>query len=209
MKCHRLKGAGAPYSFEIRAGISGVGRHPGNSLQIEDSSVSSFHAQIELDEAGRLIVRDLHSTNGTTVDGSLIEETIVEADQLVQFGAVEFRLEVEEFEIRIPEVGKPASAKPAGVDRRLDDGRLACSRNPGLPATHEVIGACQAVLPCPGVFALASLRLARLKGGNAGTLLFCPDCNARCRAIGDADPNATRKRGILAKVSETIRLALR
>ena len=46
-----------------------LGRHPENTLQIPDGSVSKFHAQIQRDQAGRHVVTDLGSRNGTWIGG--------------------------------------------------------------------------------------------------------------------------------------------
>jgi len=63
------------------------------------------------------------------------------------------------------------------------DGILCCSRNPNLPATHQSIGGCRAVIQCAGRFNVASLRTTRLSGKDSTGLLFCPDCSARCEPI--------------------------
>ena len=60
-----------------------VGRISDNSLQIEDISVSSRHAQLTLDASGDYILRDLGSTNGTELNGKGIEP---ETDHKLQDG---------------------------------------------------------------------------------------------------------------------------
>jgi pSer/pThr/pTyr-binding forkhead associated (FHA) protein len=64
-----------------------IGRKPGNSLQILDSSVSGNHAVIEIDAEGAR-VRDQGSTNGTRVgEQRVIEARLAHGDQLT-FGNV-------------------------------------------------------------------------------------------------------------------------
>ena len=46
-----------------------IGRAPTNSIQLEDETVSSLHAEIELVGTGKHVLRDLGSKNGTFVDG--------------------------------------------------------------------------------------------------------------------------------------------
>lgn len=60
-----------------------VGRVSENSLQIEDISVSSFHATLTLDESGDYVLRDIGSTNGTELNGKEIER---ETDHKLQDG---------------------------------------------------------------------------------------------------------------------------
>jgi hypothetical protein len=88
----------------------------------------------------------------------------------------------------------------------LPDGTLACSRNPALSATHTTVHGCGAVMKCPGVFNLASLRAMKLSGGKAGLLLFCPDCNAKCEPIPGLSEDKTKGQGLLARLTQTIRL---
>jgi EAL domain-containing protein (putative c-di-GMP-specific phosphodiesterase class I) len=69
-----------------------VGRSPTASLSIATKEISSTHA--EFVTAGiSLLLRDLGSTNGTFVNGKQIHETVeLNADDLVQFASVPFRV---------------------------------------------------------------------------------------------------------------------
>jgi hypothetical protein len=95
---------------------------------------------------------------------------------------------------------------PAGELAALPDGTLACSRNPSLPATHQAVHGCGAVVKCPGVFNIASLRAMKLSGGAAGLLLFCPDCNAKCGPLPGVDGSASKGKGIFSRLTQTIQL---
>ncbi len=69
-----------------------IGRAPGNSIQIEDVSVSSHHA--ELRSAGKTYqLKDLGSTNGTRVNGTATEETTLRPGDRLRFGGIEARFE--------------------------------------------------------------------------------------------------------------------
>ena len=52
----------------LPAGVTRIGRTPGNDLELPHQFVSSRHAQIVCDETGCLFT-DLGSTNGTLVNG--------------------------------------------------------------------------------------------------------------------------------------------
>ncbi|MEU1277075.1 DUF1707 and FHA domain-containing protein [Streptomyces sp. NPDC005805] len=69
-----------------------IGRDPANGLRLSHDSVSRLHA--ELSRQGRLwILRDLGSTNGTTVNGRRLTGSIVVQDgDMVGFGSMLFRL---------------------------------------------------------------------------------------------------------------------
>ena len=64
-----------------------IGRLAENTLQIEDDSVSSSHAEIFAEE-DRFLVRDLGSTNGTFINGEKIEKAILQEGDKLCFGSV-------------------------------------------------------------------------------------------------------------------------
>ncbi len=69
-----------------------VGRKPGVSLQINSRTVSSQHAEIII-ESGRLILRDLGSTNGTYVNGQRIVGSVeLFGEEYIQFADAAYRL---------------------------------------------------------------------------------------------------------------------
>lgn len=194
-----------PLEYELHSGLNTVGRNPTNEFRIPEASVSSFHAEFTVLEGGSgVVVRDLQSTNGTFINGQPVEEAPVQPGQCVQLGTIELRLDAEEFEIRVPTGIGAAPAQPAGVLTTFEDGTPACSRNPSLPATHVAADGCLAVVKCPGLFNLASLRAVKLSGGTAGMLLFCPDCNAKCQPLPGA--SAVKKQSLFSRVTQTIRL---
>ena len=69
-----------------------IGRLPGGSLVLTDENVSRNHAVIERTESG-WVVRDLGSTNGTTVNGAAIQESPLHHGDQVVFGATEATFE--------------------------------------------------------------------------------------------------------------------
>ncbi len=69
-----------------------IGRAPDNSLQIDDPSVSSRHAQLLLID-GRYQLKDLDSTNGTRVNSEAVTDTFLRVGDRLRFGKVEARFE--------------------------------------------------------------------------------------------------------------------
>lgn len=69
-----------------------IGRDPMNGLRLSDDTVSRLHAELMM-QGGRWILRDLGSTNGTTVNGRRVTGTVVVRDgDMVSFGQLSFRL---------------------------------------------------------------------------------------------------------------------
>ncbi|MEU1167695.1 FHA domain-containing protein, partial [Streptomyces sp. NPDC005921] len=69
-----------------------IGRDPANGLRLNHETVSRVHAELRR-QGGLWILRDLGSTNGTTVNGRRVTGAAVvrEGDQ-IGFGRVSFRL---------------------------------------------------------------------------------------------------------------------
>ncbi len=77
-------------AHELTEEVVTVGRVPDNTLQIDDASVSSYHAQLTLRD-GAYILQDLGSTNGTRLDGNNIEpeaEHALNGNEHVRFGHI-------------------------------------------------------------------------------------------------------------------------
>jgi pSer/pThr/pTyr-binding forkhead associated (FHA) protein len=49
-----------------------IGREEGNGLRLNDERVSRFHAKVQFDN-GEMILTDLESTNGTRVNGNVVQ----------------------------------------------------------------------------------------------------------------------------------------
>lgn len=98
-----------------------LGRRPGNTLQIQDGSVSGQHAELIV-EAGGVLLRDLGSTNGTKVGGGKITETQLAHGDLVTFGSINATFEDAEF-LDSPSTANtsaPSAASPAGAGEGVE-----------------------------------------------------------------------------------------
>ncbi len=80
-------GTAQAHEFELKAGPNSVGRDADNDFEIDDPSVSSFHAQIIVD-GGAISVKDLGSTNGTFILHSQVNEGVIQPGQFIRLGNV-------------------------------------------------------------------------------------------------------------------------
>lgn len=62
-----------------------VGREEGNVLRLNDERVSRFHAKVQQDD-GDLIITDLESTNGTRVNGNVVQIRRLRAGDRITVG---------------------------------------------------------------------------------------------------------------------------
>jgi hypothetical protein len=89
----RIKSPDIPaQQIELRPGPNRFGRAADNDLQIAHPSISSNHCEIIL-EKDAVRVRDLGSTNGTSIDGKRVNEARLKSGQNFHLGSVEMILE--------------------------------------------------------------------------------------------------------------------
>ena len=193
MNFYHLRGLLMPLRFDLRGGLNTVGRNPTNDVVVHEASVSAFHAEISVDERG-VIVRDLQSTNGTFIDDEPITEQEIRSGQVVQFGTVALRLEIDEIRIHVP---KPAPDPASGTSQRSSPAHALMS----VPATHRC-------MQCSRLHHASNLKRVRLQG-EASDLLFCPLCSGRVEPLTETPPPPAAKPGLLARITQTIHLGRR
>jgi hypothetical protein len=81
--------------IEIEGEQAIVGRDPGCDVVVNDGSVSRKHARLE-HRGGNWMVVDQGSANGTFLDSQRVAETVLRHGQELRFGAMAFRVEIEE-----------------------------------------------------------------------------------------------------------------
>jgi predicted component of type VI protein secretion system len=92
-------------THDLSESLITIGRISENTLQIEDASVSSRHAQLSQDDSGDYILRDLGSTNGTMLNGKDLEPETghrLQNGDKIRFGKVDTSYKSE----------NPADARP-------------------------------------------------------------------------------------------------
>jgi pSer/pThr/pTyr-binding forkhead associated (FHA) protein len=98
-----------------------IGRSPENSIRLDDTSVSSRHAELVL-VAENCYLKDLGSTNGTLVNGQSVKEVQLRAGDRIRFGKVEacFECDVVSAAQPLPRL-EGAEARPAELSARPAD----------------------------------------------------------------------------------------
>ena len=93
-----LKGSQRGKEFVISGDVIRIGKVDENDLVLPEETVSRVHCEILRDGKGHLL-RDLHSTNGTFLDGAEIKEAYIRSGSVITIGAVQ--LKFQPFEERI------------------------------------------------------------------------------------------------------------
>jgi len=84
--------------LDMQEGSFSIGRSPGNSLQLDDGSVSACHAAIDVTRSPYMeaifdiVIKDLKSTNGTYVNSELIKEKRLQHGDQIRIGTHEFKI---------------------------------------------------------------------------------------------------------------------
>lgn len=132
-----------------------IGRKPGNDLVLTDEKTSGVHAEIVCD-GGRYVLRDLGSTNGTTMDGRRITEVVLGSGDSFSIGRVR---------IQFRDASTPAAAVASSVGVEvgsLDLARLKAAQGKGRSTTFGLVAVL--ALAAGGYFWMQS----RGDGGEAG-----------------------------------------
>jgi transcriptional regulator with GAF, ATPase, and Fis domain len=87
-----VKGGGAQRGREylISGDVIRIGKVEGNDVVLPEETVSRVHCEILRDAKGHLL-RDLHSTNGTFLDGAEIREAYIRAGSVITVGTVQLK----------------------------------------------------------------------------------------------------------------------
>jgi pSer/pThr/pTyr-binding forkhead associated (FHA) protein len=101
-----LRGRSASTAVKLQDGVTVAGRQDDCHLRIRSSQVSRKHCEL-FEKHGLLLVKDLHSSNGTFVNGKKIDgQRVMEPGDELSIGPITFRVE---------KIGQPAPAKPAAA----------------------------------------------------------------------------------------------
>ena len=122
-----------------------IGRAPDNDIQVDNLAVSSHHAKI-MNEAGKLVVEDLNSMNGTFVNNQRVKRVTLKPGDIVLVGkhTIEVRGEAE-----VPPVGAPAAGPAKPVMPKMEETMVLDTkkRKEMLAAAHAMGEGTQAAAP--------------------------------------------------------------
>jgi hypothetical protein len=138
-----------------------IGRKPGNSLQISDSSISGSHAELIISESS-VILRDRNSTNGTCVGGERIEERELAHGDELRFGSIEAL-----FQDAALTSSAPEGSRYEGDESDAVGSLSAAALEGGKPRSRSGLLVSVALILLLGVGAFFGLSLLEQEGGGA------------------------------------------
>ena len=131
----------------LRKNRTTLGRRPENDIVFDNMIVSGQHCAFELEGVADVYVEDLHSTNGTYINGKAVKKQLLSNNDVVEVGKYRIKFLAEEAE----DYEKTMILRPGAF------GRAPGTVPPGAP------GAAAATPPAAGP---ASIKV--LNGGAAG-----------------------------------------
>lgn len=104
--------AGLPIgaTFPVQ-GRTSIGRAPDSDVQLMHPGVSRHHAKLEVGEDGSVMLVDLVSRAGTSVDGTLVERVLLRHGAVIAIGGFAMRFE----EVAQADVPGPRAPRHAGL----------------------------------------------------------------------------------------------
>jgi len=160
---------GVTEPIELRLGVNRIGRGSHNDFSVDHFTVSALHCEVRLDGDG-ITVKDLGSTNGTYVDGQLVQTCVLLSGQRLRLGSVELIAEVADFQVSIPEYQKPVLPPML----KTVTGKSVCLK-------HDFRQAVWQCSRCQHLFCTPCIRRMRRRGGK--TLYLCPECSGTCELL--------------------------
>lgn len=104
-----LQGRSAEQAIRLGGGVTTIGRQSGCQLTVRSSQVSRKHCQV-FERDGRLVVKDLGSSNGTLVNDKKVDGLhIVSHGDILRVGPISFRIE------EVGQAGAVGTGKPGST----------------------------------------------------------------------------------------------
>ena len=179
---------GNDHRFPLREGVTRIGRTAENTLQIDELALSALHCVIEV-SGDRVVVRDADSASGTFVDGVMVNESPLNAGQVLNLGT---------FSVKVVEPQGSSGPSPHSLSpkppERLEDGSYSCQ-------THRSI---RAALECDSCFRLYCSECFNPQESASA----CPQCQKPLIAIDWSGMDRTRNDVVMDLIPEEVKKAL-
>ena len=120
--------------ISLRPGNYVVGRSKLSDIQVDDRFVSNNHALLQVYRNALLLV-DLNSTNGTTVNSIQVQTKILRTDDVITLG--QHRLKIENTPLYTAEVEEKIDVAETQTLKQLDDLRRARARHTIAALKHK------------------------------------------------------------------------
>jgi pSer/pThr/pTyr-binding forkhead associated (FHA) protein len=131
-----VRGRSETNTLKLMDGVNSIGRHDDCLIRIRSSQVSRRHCELHLD-MGKLIIRDLGSSNGTFVNGKrVLGQQALNAGDVLTVGGVTLKIDRAQDSLQAPE--SPATTGPKPGDTAEVDAIAIEEDDLGLEEEFEI-----------------------------------------------------------------------
>jgi pSer/pThr/pTyr-binding forkhead associated (FHA) protein len=131
-----VRGRSETNTLKLMDGVNSIGRHDDCLIRIRSSQVSRRHCELHLD-MGKLIIRDLGSSNGTFVNGKrVLGQQALKAGDVLTVGGVTLKIDRAQDSLQAPE--SPATTGPKPGDTAEVDAIAIEEDDLGLEEEFEI-----------------------------------------------------------------------
>ena len=103
-----VRGRSETTTLKLMDGVNSIGRHDDCLIRIRSAQVSRRHCEL-FEDKGKLMVKDLGSSNGTFVNGKrVLGQQPLKAGDVLSIGGVTLRVDLAAAGSPAPTAGKPA-----------------------------------------------------------------------------------------------------
>jgi hypothetical protein len=120
--------------YELSAREYVIGRNELADIIVEDTYVSKIHAMLKV-YSNAVVLLDLNSTNGTTVNSRVVQKTILRNNDVITLG--HYKLKIEGLPALSPEMDEKISASDTMTMQNLQDIRRARARRTIKALKHK------------------------------------------------------------------------
>ena len=111
-----------------------IGRNELADIIVEDTYVSKIHAMLKV-YSNAVVLLDLNSTNGTTVNSRVVQKTILRNNDVITLG--HYKLKIEGLPALSPEMDEKITASDTMTMQNLQDIRRARARRTIKALKHQ------------------------------------------------------------------------
>ena len=120
--------------YELRDREYVIGRNDLADILVEDTYVSKIHAMLKV-YSNAVVLIDLNSTNGTTVNSRVVQKTILRSNDVITLG--HYKLKIEDAPAMSPEMDEKIKASDTMTMQNLEDLRRVRARRTIKALKHK------------------------------------------------------------------------
>ncbi|MCP5464710.1 MAG: sigma 54-interacting transcriptional regulator [Deltaproteobacteria bacterium] len=96
-----------------------IGKKNDNDIVIDDRTVSRYHVEISVTEDNNYVLKDLNSTNGTSINGIKVKEAFLTQGDLIEIGETKLEFQTYDEKVQIEPSDENQFGQMVGKSRKM------------------------------------------------------------------------------------------